>query len=109
MQYKKEFETTQIPTLVDRRISNKVIFCDLCGYQANRKDYLIKHKQAKHSDITYDCDQCSYKANVRDYLYKHIRIHHKRIEFKCDQCDYSTNTLPCTHLDIVHSFQYRVT
>ena len=24
-------------------------------------------------------------------------------------CNYSTNTISCTHLDIVHSFQYRVT
>ena len=26
-----------------------------------------------------------------------------------DDWDYSTNTISCTHLDIVHSFQYRVT
>ena len=31
------------------------------------------------------------------------------IDKKSNNTDYSTNTISCTHLDIVHSFQYRVT
>ena len=47
------------------------------------------------------CSRCEFTGKQGKEMRDHIKKKH--------EIDYSTNTISCTHLDIVHSFQYRVT
>ncbi|RXG59621.1 Zinc finger protein [Armadillidium vulgare] len=53
--------------------------CDECGYKANNKSKLTRHKLTHKETLEkeFQCDHCEYKANRKDRLQVHIHTKHK--------------------------------
>ncbi|RXG59516.1 Hunchback-like protein [Armadillidium vulgare] len=84
--------------------------CDECGYKANSKSKLTRHKLTHKETLKkeFQCDHCEYKANRKDRLQvhihtkhktgqfesvlnRHMRTHNKDKAYRCLECSFKTN------------------
>ncbi|CAH1118384.1 unnamed protein product [Phaedon cochleariae] len=65
-----------------------------CGMAFKRKDYLKRHKEKKHKQVTntriktgvFFCDFCDFKIDDRVNFQKHLKTHANLRKFKCSFC-----------------------
>ena len=74
--------------------------CDLCDYQAKRKDTLLEHMNSKHEGVAYHCLQCDFKTAYKRCLNKHIESMHEDKKYVCVQCDYEFSRKDILHQHI---------
>ena len=75
---------SQLKKVISRHISSQYIIhegkrypCNLCQYEATRKDELKRHIKSIHEGVTYPCHLCGYRATLNRNLRKHIQTIHE--------------------------------
>ena len=73
---------------------SKAFKCNICKYEAGRKEHLKKHMESVHEGIkAFKCTICDFKAGQKSDLKRHIQSVHEGIRpFKCNMCEYETAT-----------------
>jgi hypothetical protein len=64
--------------------------CELCSYEAGRKDKLKQHIKTVHDRVRYACSMlgCDYNTPRADKLRRHVAVVHQGIVYQCELCSY---------------------
>lgn len=83
----------------------RLIICETCGKQFNKRSLLYAHMRAVHNKRKYQCTECprsfSRKSRLEDHKLKHLGIR----QFECSFCDrkYSSQQGLKNHVDDYHN------
>lgn len=79
--------------------------CDICGGAFARKEYLIEHMTAHHSDVQLNCNLCTKMFRSKQRLHRHQRLAHDK-KFKCpsSRCNaaFAVSTQLVEHVNSKH-------
>ena len=66
----------------------KKYFCDICGFAAYQRQYIMNHMKSSHLKSEIKCDECNFVAvtNWRLKLHKRNRHMEKDPRIKCEHC-----------------------
>ena len=70
--------------------------CDICDYQAGRKEHLEIHNFLRHvpqgEKKPLKCDVCDKVYFYHEYLSRHVKRQHSSVTFACPECDKTFKT-----------------
>lgn len=85
--------------------------CELCGHVSPNRGLHASHFDRKHSNSVYECDICGTRSNSKDNIKVHIRVKHIRKDnekfVECDICHKTLNKLSMIGHMICHDNELR--